>query len=331
MRTRTREVQIFNMSLIDILCGALGAFCFMTLGALPFYRPPGSAIILQQNQEQTQKLLDELDRLRQSADPELAKKMEELQRRLEDQIKQLEGQVNQYASENEQLQAQNKELTEKNQQQTLSLNARNPFVLFAAANEANQDLTLYLEDDSTKGDKRNPRFDPTTAEPQGHFWSGDVDFRFPNRGVAMWLVRDSPANIHYKLYLRLVNEPAKRQTTSVISGAYGNNYSLTFPEVTLGSGRYWTRLGTLTTDSEGTGTVTFQESTQAERDAEWTKLSGSPPPPLPVPALSGTPSPAMPSADVLRKQLEEIEKERREMLRRRQSQSPGAVSPTPTP
>jgi hypothetical protein len=43
MRTRTREVQIFNMSLIDILCGALGAFCFMMLVLLPYYKPPGKA------------------------------------------------------------------------------------------------------------------------------------------------------------------------------------------------------------------------------------------------------------------------------------------------
>ena len=36
MRARPREVNIFNMSLLDILCGALGAFCFMMLVALPY-------------------------------------------------------------------------------------------------------------------------------------------------------------------------------------------------------------------------------------------------------------------------------------------------------
>jgi hypothetical protein len=35
MRPRNREVNIFNMSLLDILCGALGAFCFLMLALFP--------------------------------------------------------------------------------------------------------------------------------------------------------------------------------------------------------------------------------------------------------------------------------------------------------
>ena len=35
MKRRNREVNIFNMSLLDILCGALGAFCFMMLALFP--------------------------------------------------------------------------------------------------------------------------------------------------------------------------------------------------------------------------------------------------------------------------------------------------------
>jgi len=37
MRASRREVNIFNMSLLDILCGALGAFCFLTLTLFPYY------------------------------------------------------------------------------------------------------------------------------------------------------------------------------------------------------------------------------------------------------------------------------------------------------
>lgn len=35
MKPRNREVNIFNMSLLDILCGALGAFCFLMLALFP--------------------------------------------------------------------------------------------------------------------------------------------------------------------------------------------------------------------------------------------------------------------------------------------------------
>jgi len=48
MKPRNREINIFNMSLLDVLCGALGAFCFMMLVLFPSYRqnpqktpPPG--------------------------------------------------------------------------------------------------------------------------------------------------------------------------------------------------------------------------------------------------------------------------------------------------
>jgi hypothetical protein len=37
MRGRSREVNIFNMSLLDILTGMLGAFLFLMLGLVPYY------------------------------------------------------------------------------------------------------------------------------------------------------------------------------------------------------------------------------------------------------------------------------------------------------
>ena len=42
MKARNREINIFNMSLLDILCGALGVFCFMTLVLFPYWRPTGA-------------------------------------------------------------------------------------------------------------------------------------------------------------------------------------------------------------------------------------------------------------------------------------------------
>ncbi|HUA34228.1 MAG TPA: hypothetical protein VMA09_11525 [Candidatus Binataceae bacterium] len=37
MKPRNREVSIFNMSVLDLLTGALGAFCFLTLALFPYY------------------------------------------------------------------------------------------------------------------------------------------------------------------------------------------------------------------------------------------------------------------------------------------------------
>ena len=60
MRARSREINIFNMSLLDILCGALGAFCFMMLVLLPYYKPPGKETDLHNQEVKTQELLNEL-------------------------------------------------------------------------------------------------------------------------------------------------------------------------------------------------------------------------------------------------------------------------------
>ena len=61
MKARNREIEIFNMSLLDILSGALGAFCFLMITLFPHYMAsqtnPGSS--------QTQPLQQELDRARQ--------------------------------------------------------------------------------------------------------------------------------------------------------------------------------------------------------------------------------------------------------------------------
>jgi hypothetical protein len=37
VKPRNREVNIFNMSVLDLLTGALGAFCFLTLALFPSY------------------------------------------------------------------------------------------------------------------------------------------------------------------------------------------------------------------------------------------------------------------------------------------------------
>jgi hypothetical protein len=70
MKPRNREINIFNMSLLDILCGALGAFCFMMLTLFPYYTKAkqqqggasaGEVGSLQQQLEQAKKRIEELD------------------------------------------------------------------------------------------------------------------------------------------------------------------------------------------------------------------------------------------------------------------------------
>src|SRR5256885_10321776 len=97
MRAHPREVNIFNMSLLDILCGALGAFCFVMLVALPYYviGSPDRA----RSQQRTQELLKDIEKLRERmSDPAQA---EELRRIIDERtagIQQLPAQGNHNAA-----------------------------------------------------------------------------------------------------------------------------------------------------------------------------------------------------------------------------------------
>lgn len=145
MKARNREINIFNMSLLDILCGALGAFCFMMLSLLPYYRTPGDDIRINEEQkkllESVQDIKDLAERLKNAKNiedlSELVKQLQEKILELENEIKQLQGQVNsllaerdelkkriqslenekqQLLAQNQQLQEQNQQLTTRNQQ-----------------------------------------------------------------------------------------------------------------------------------------------------------------------------------------------------------------------
>jgi hypothetical protein len=112
MRARRREINIFNMSLLDILCGALGAFCFMMLVALPYYIPPGSGLELRKAQKETDRLLVLIEKFKDKLpDQKSIEEMEKLMRELEAQIKELQGRLNILTAKNEELEEKVSRLT----------------------------------------------------------------------------------------------------------------------------------------------------------------------------------------------------------------------------
>lgn len=62
MRARNREINIFNMSLLDILTGMLGAFLFLMIGLVPYYAKVMSSQLIsaadRQKFDELKKLLD---------------------------------------------------------------------------------------------------------------------------------------------------------------------------------------------------------------------------------------------------------------------------------
>jgi hypothetical protein len=100
------------MSLLDILCGALGAFCFMMLVALPYYVV--GKVDREKSRQRTEELLKDIDKLRERmSDPAQAEDLRKLVEELEAQIKQLQGELNQVTYENEELKKENARLQEE--------------------------------------------------------------------------------------------------------------------------------------------------------------------------------------------------------------------------
>jgi predicted metal-dependent enzyme (double-stranded beta helix superfamily) len=331
MRARRREINIFNMSLLDILCGALGAFCCMLLVALPYYRPAQNAAQVQEQRARTEQLMREIEKLKEKlSDPSAAEDLEELLRQLQAQIQALQGQVNQLTGENEQLRADKQQLSVQNQQlrgeheqlneENRQLKARSPFVVFVQS-DVQQDLDLYLDDvtaATSKGEK-NPPFDPG-REHHATFWPGDLSVYAPGRGVSTWMVRDTPAGSRFKIYAKVQPLSVFTAPAHVDGIVMGSGFStIPLPKITLTTSRSWALIGILSCAEPGK--VTFVEATEAERDAEWRALGKS----TVSPTVTGTPGTSATPTERERLQRE------RERLRREAEENRRQQSPAPAP
>jgi hypothetical protein len=352
MRARPREVNIFNMSLLDILCGALGAFCFMMLVALPFYvSGTGESA---RSQQRTQELLKDIEKLRERmSDPAQA---EELRRMIDDltaQIKQLEGQLNQYAYEKEQLTKENDELKKvtaelvaTNKKQRTQIAQRKPTAVLVTATDEDQQVDMYLEDDLTPeggGKSANPPFDPAKSWHQSN-WSNDItNVTDPDRGYRVWITSQTVAGGNYRLFVKEASEPDRRRTTGfgvLVFGDFPKARLAQVAEIVLGPQRPWDFVGTLSVDDKWE--ISFKEASQAERDAEWRKRNLSPPPVPTEPPVKRTTVPtATPTAaatpidraamDAQRKRMLEMRKKAEEEQRRKEQQQSGGNTPSPSP
>jgi hypothetical protein len=332
MKVRPREINIFNMSLIDILCGALGAFCFMMIVSLPYYKPPGSGGLREQ-QQATDDLFKDIDRL-QSGDLSDPNKVEELKKKLQEleaQVKQLQGQVNSYAAENEELKKKNDDLQAANDKKDQTLKQKKPFLVVASAGNLSQDIDLYLQDDMVAertGKPVNGSLDPIKPHNFSN-WSSDTMAYVPNHGVSAWVTTDAPADAHYKVYVKLANDvntraPAEMRTA--VFGDFGKTNSLTLPTVTLTLDHYWEFLGTLVVDKDNK--LGFKEATPAARDAEWKELMKNVVTPTPVPSPSVSITPARTVTEEERQAI--LQKMFKEAEEKRLQQSPGPSAATST-
>lgn len=178
MRARSREINIFNMSLLDILCGALGAFCFMMLTLFPYYSsnkrentppappPPPAPMVVPDGADAAQ----------------LRAHIEKLNR----QISQLSQQQSQ---SQQQLQTTQKQL-----------DMREPLGIQIWWVGGDHDIDIYIQQLQTK---QGP---PDLTKKQPSIFRGDFRSDWTSTpGSETWMMSDAPVSTH-NLYFKVMDQ-----------------------------------------------------------------------------------------------------------------------------
>jgi hypothetical protein len=101
MRARNREINIFNMSLLDILTGMLGAFLFLMVGLVPYYaKVMNSSVLSAEEKKKFDELKKLLDKgLKGPLSPEEAEQLRNEMERLQAENDRLQNEKQQIQSE----------------------------------------------------------------------------------------------------------------------------------------------------------------------------------------------------------------------------------------
>jgi hypothetical protein len=194
VKARNREINIFNMSLLDILCGALGTFCFLMLVLFPYYS--------------TNKSTAKAPEVPPGVDPKTyeqamarIKELEEALQKFQSYSKQLEGQVNQLQAQVQQLEQKLAKASERVDQ----MEYRNPFLATMILDKMSKDddFELYIDDRRITTDKKKstPKLDPERR--QGSFWPGDMALSGKDLNFGYFMVRDGPSQ-DYNVYVKVL-------------------------------------------------------------------------------------------------------------------------------
>ncbi len=235
MKPRNKEVNIFNMSLLDILCGALGAFCFLMLVLFQYWKPDAPNVSkAKENSAQLEKQVEEL--LKKMAtmsnlSPEAANNLRQMQRQFEklqaetrqlrNELQRAQGQAQAYQRQAKQAEAQ---VTEQ-KKEINKLKGRNPITVMIGTDTPQHEVDLYV------ADPKMPAADGTKV--QGRHWRGDVLLNLKT-GSDIWMMRDAPPQ-EYKVFYKFMAKKTNSAAAHVWGYYMHNDKLLPLPEIDLPS------------------------------------------------------------------------------------------------
>lgn len=239
MKPRNKEVNIFNMSLLDILCGALGAFCFMMLVLFQYWKPEGPDVKrakenTAQLEQQVQDLLRRMQKMS-NISPDVLSQLQQMERRfnsLQGEVTKLRNMLQSAQAQTQALQNQKRQAQaelQKSQKENSELRARNPITVVLFNRLSNHDVDLYVKDGKMD--------EPLPDRPQGRRWNGDVFFNHTmGNGSDVWMMRDAPPQ-EYRVYYKFLNRNGNPAAASVWGYFLHANRVVWLPQVDLPADR----------------------------------------------------------------------------------------------
>ena len=226
MKPRNKEVNIFNMSLLDVLCGALGAFCFMMLVLLPSYttannRAKAPELPPDFDPKNYQEALQRIKQLESSLDEykNYADKLDRQNSQARNQVDQLQKQVDQLNKEND------------------VLSMRNPVIAIAGFNIAAGDTIQMWVEDLSAGDDQKPPGKLDLTKIQDPHWIGDMRFAAAGMSVTYYMVRDAPRTHEFRISLKVIRHDTAAGAMQGWVSVNGFNEQVWIPSVKINSER----------------------------------------------------------------------------------------------
>lgn len=277
MRMQRRDINIFNLSMMDVISGAMGAFLIIMVMLMRYYKEDED---ISAQREAAQKQMDEMERKIQEAIEqlqattdldveELLRRLEELKRDLADarrEVNRLNNDLQAARNRANQLQVRNDELERENQILKRRVEVEDTFVVQSTWSSATPvDVDVFIESTIMSDKKELLRFDPRLARlPMFH---GDMRSDDDSTsGPDTWVINAARSNTTFKVFVYIYSVPPGLGDVSVTTqfAATGRKFSL--DRVVLNEQKSWELVGILTTGD--TGWTTVQPVTQADRDRE---------------------------------------------------------------
>ena len=241
MRRRNRDITIFSLSMLDVFCGALGAFLIVMILLLPYYKKE-SIDFSRENEQLRQEMaamsaeLAQLQQQVQELQAQLAEAQAQAQNTEELQQQLVEAeQRSQEAEQRAQEAEQRAQESEQRAQRAEALLNQTFLLVYVRWETQNQDVDLHVIDPSGAEFYYEQQVIPgrpgELAEDSQH-----------GPGNEVWEVTQAPPG-EYQIYLKLYDQHGNPEYPTVRGKIFHRDGSFDLPSVTLtrvGSKEYMT-------------------------------------------------------------------------------------------